>query len=64
MKNKNLFNGRFVFVGGTPKNSLTTTSKTPDNTPANEQLSEEEKKAAKAAVVAKFSDTNIGDSIA
>ena len=64
MKNKNLFNGRFVFAGGTPKNSLTTTNETPDKTAANKQLSEDEKKAAKAAVVAKFSNTNIGDSIA
>ena len=64
MKNKNLFNGRFVFAGGTPENSLTTTNETPDKTPANKQLSENEKKAAKAAVVAKFSDANIGKNIA
>ncbi len=60
MKNKNLFNGRFVFAGGTPENSLTTTNETPDNTPANKQLSEDEKKEAKAAVKAKFA----GDTIA
>ncbi len=64
MKNKNLFNGRFVFAGGTPENSLTTTNKTPDKTAANKQLSVKEKNAAKAAVVAKFSDENIGNNIA